>query len=88
MDETGETTNAKLDQYFSTADSNCLWVNKYQPKTSDDLVGNRENIAAIHRWLKKYKQRDPTIKRALLLTGPPGTGKTSCSRIQLQSFGI
>lgn len=64
-----------------------MWVNKYQPNVTADLVGNKGNLDAIHEWLAKYKQRDPTIKRALLLTGPPGTGKTSCARIIAQEHG-
>lgn len=66
---------------------NEMWVNKYQPLSSSDLVGNYDNIQAMHEWLRKYKNRDPSIKPGLLLTGPPGTGKTSCARILAQEHG-
>jgi replication factor C subunit 1 len=72
---------------LSSQNANEMWVNKYQPRETRDLVGNKDNIDAIHEWLNKYKKCDPSIKRSLLLTGPPGTGKTSCSRIIAQEHG-
>jgi len=47
------------------------WVEKYRPKTLDDLVAHEEIISTIERLV------DNDRLPHLLLYGPPGTGKTS-----------
>ena len=64
-----------------------MWVDKYQPRRSDDLVGNSDAIQEIKSWFDAFKNRDESIKRALLLTGPPGCGKTSAARIIANEYG-
>ncbi|MFX1534545.1 MAG: AAA family ATPase [Promethearchaeota archaeon] len=60
------------------------WTLKYAPHSRQDIVGNEEIIKEIIRFInlgyaeeedKRRKQR--IKKRALLLVGPPGIGKTS-----------
>ena len=64
-----------------------MWVDKYRPMKVEDLVGNEDNIEAMRDWFKAYKNKDPTIKRALLLVGPPGTGKTTSSKVIAEEEG-
>lgn len=47
------------------------WVEKYRPKTLDDVVGNSEAVARL-----RAIARDGNMPN-LILSGPPGTGKTS-----------
>ncbi len=50
------------------------WIIKYRPKRLDEVVDQEEAKAKILEWLKKW----PNVpKKALLLYGPPGCGKTS-----------
>ncbi|MEM1684563.1 MAG: replication factor C large subunit, partial [Nanopusillaceae archaeon] len=51
-----------------------MWIKKYAPKNSYEIVNQSDAISEIKDFiLKKYKD-----KKGLLLYGPPGTGKT-CS---------
>ena len=51
------------------------FTHKYQPKITSDIVGQSIAIAAIKDKISKYN--DKKIRKALLLYGPSGTGKTS-----------
>jgi replication factor C large subunit len=51
------------------------WTLKHKPKTLREVVGNREAMAALIDWLKSWEKGIPK-RRAALLYGPPGIGKT------------
>lgn len=74
-----------------------LWVDKYKPSTTAELVGNTTIISTLKQWLYQWddvhlrgaqpeqargggKQRDMS-RKAVLLAGPPGIGKTSSAHI-------
>ncbi|MEM3713227.1 MAG: replication factor C large subunit [Thermoproteota archaeon] len=48
------------------------WVEKYKPKTLDEIVGNDAAKKDFLDWLEKWDERG----KAALLHGPPGVGKT------------
>ncbi|RUM33357.1 MAG: Replication factor C small subunit, partial [Archaeoglobus sp.] len=48
-----------------------IWVEKYRPRTLDEIVGQEEVVAR----LKGYVERKNIPH--LLFAGPPGTGKTA-----------
>ncbi|MEO0236655.1 MAG: AAA family ATPase [candidate division WOR-3 bacterium] len=79
MSETlqADQTNANLD----------LWVEKYRPRTLKDLIGNEAQVREICEWFRKFKQRDTSIKKALLFSGCPGTSKTTVAHAVLREFG-
>ncbi|MFX0182527.1 MAG: AAA family ATPase [Candidatus Hodarchaeota archaeon] len=56
------------------------WTQKYAPRRRSEIVGNRDSVNSIIAYLNKFRSKDlrsRLIKRALLLHGPPGIGKTS-----------
>ncbi|KXH73084.1 MAG: hypothetical protein AM326_10800 [Candidatus Thorarchaeota archaeon SMTZ-45] len=55
---------------------NLPWSEKHRPRKLDALVGNRETIEKLREWVESWKSEIP-VKRAALLVGPPGTGKTA-----------
>jgi replication factor C large subunit len=57
-------------------DEELPWPEKHRPKALDGLVGNQEAIQALKSWVESWLSRIPK-KRAALLIGPPGTGKTA-----------
>ena len=73
-----------------------LWVDKHRPRKLAELIGNNANITRIIDFLKhfhsnfakpKEKPLKKLLKRALLLSGPPGVGKTSAARLCAELHG-
>jgi len=65
-----------------------MWVDKYKPRKMEDIIGNDSIKDDIIEWLKKYRSKDPDIKRAIILAGDPGTGKTTCARLISEGCGF
>jgi len=53
------------------------WTEKYRPKTLRDIVGNERALSTLRTWAGRWNQGKIPEKRAALLSGKPGTGKTS-----------
>lgn len=61
-----------------------LWVDKYKPKRTGELVGNASHIQRIKKFLRDW----PNVgKKACLLSGAPGIGKTSSAAIVGRDMG-
>lgn len=78
------------------------WTEKYRPKVPNDIVGNQSMVKQLHDWLKSWedqflhsgqkgkgkKQADSGAKKAVLLSGPPGIGKTTTAKVVSQMLGL
>jgi len=51
-----------------------LWAEKYRPKKSCEIYGQDESKPKIIDFIKNFKKQR---RKAMLLSGPPGSGKTS-----------
>ena len=51
------------------------WAEKYRPASLSDIVGNDAAVKALRQWAQTYG----TGKRAVILYGSPGIGKTSAA---------
>lgn len=65
------------------SDKNSLWVEKYRPKIIDDFIFQNDNHKEIFLSMIKNK----SIPN-LLLSGSPGTGKTTLARILISSLNL
>ncbi len=64
--------------------SDLLWVEKYRPKKIEDVTGNDEAKALFLEWLKNKRH----TKKAVLLYGPAGVGKTTLVLAAAEEFGF
>ncbi|MBW3003599.1 replication factor C large subunit [Candidatus Woesearchaeota archaeon] len=51
-----------------------IWTKKYEPKNSSEVQGQKKAVESILYFVNNYKTQK---KKALLLYGPTGSGKTS-----------
>ncbi|SES80026.1 replication factor C large subunit [Methanococcoides vulcani] len=61
------------------------WVEKYRPKSLSDLVGNKKSIVDMREWAESWLSGVPE-KRAVILHGPAGVGKTSAAHALAKDF--
>jgi len=54
-----------------------VWVEKYRPKKVSEVIGNKQSVEAFVKWMRQWELGKPPEKKAVLLYGPAGVGKTS-----------
>lgn len=60
-----------------------LWISKYSPKKSSEIIANTNNIKTIREWLSKFpKVNDGT----LIISGNHGIGKTLSVKLLLEEL--
>jgi replication factor C large subunit len=62
------------------------WAEKYRPSTLDEVVGNPTAIAELRKWAAAWDKGRPE-KRAVVLQGDPGIGKTSAALALASEMG-
>ncbi|XP_067425285.1 cell cycle checkpoint protein RAD17 [Emydura macquarii macquarii] len=66
------------------------WVDKYKPGTQNELAVHKKKIEEVETWLKTHIfQREPKQDGSVLvLTGPPGCGKTATVQILAKELNV
>lgn len=54
------------------------WTEKYRPNSLKDIIGNQRTVASLRKWADDWSKNIPK-KKAVILSGNPGVGKTSCA---------
>ena len=62
------------------------WTEKYRPNTLDEIVGNDNAISELRKWANSWKNADHK-KKAVILSGKPGIGKTSAVIALAKDYG-
>lgn len=62
------------------------WTEKYRPTSLDDIVGNERAISELRKWANLWNHGIPK-KRAAILSGKAGIGKTSSAYALAKDFG-
>src|SRR5437879_11269965 len=62
------------------------WAEKYRPKTLDEVVGNPTAMAELRKGAAAWDKGRPD-KRAVVLQGDPGIGKTSAALALANEMG-
>ena len=66
---------------------NCTsFIDKYTPTNVSEIIGHKEQINQITQWIQLWSTGIPAI-RSLLITGPPGIGKTTTVHLIAKSLG-
>ncbi len=72
---------------------NLPWIIKYRPKKVEDVIDQEQAKEILIPWIKKWLSGTPPEKKAALLWGPPGVGKTSlveaiCNEYKLEKIEL
>lgn len=62
-----------------------MFVDKYAPTTISQIIGNKKEAQQILEWLTTWTPA--TDKKAILIAGPPGIGKTTTAHLVAKEAG-
>lgn len=65
-----------------------IWTEKYRPRDLNHYIGHVRQITAIEDWFDRFRNGEiGPREKGLLLSGPPGLGKTTIAHIVLRKYG-
>lgn len=64
-----------------------VFENSVRPSTLDEFIGQKKTISNLKVFIKAAKQRGDALDH-VILSGPPGLGKTTLSHIIAQEMGV
>lgn len=81
---------ASFDQTTQSKKGSELWVDKYKPASLKEICGNNTAIEQLSQFLMRWnpKALDDKSTRAVLISGPPGIGKTTSAHLACRAAGF
>ena len=64
------------------------WVEKYRPRRLSEIVNQEKAIEQVRAWIGAWLHGHPPKKKALILAGPPGIGKTTTVYALAHEYGF
>ncbi|WP_297508177.1 replication factor C large subunit [Thermococcus sp.] len=68
--------------------SDVPWVEKYRPRRLSEIINQEKAIEQVRAWVEAWLHGNPPKKKALILAGPPGTGKTTTVYALAREYGF
>ncbi|KAL4422561.1 hypothetical protein ABPG75_008758 [Micractinium tetrahymenae] len=67
-----------------------LWVEQHAPASEAELVVHKKKVAEVRQWLEEQRASlgRPGVPRLLVVTGPPGCGKSTVLTTLARSLGF
>ncbi|MHA1263775.1 MAG: replication factor C large subunit [Candidatus Helarchaeota archaeon] len=62
-----------------------IWTQKYVPKKVNEIVGNPSAVKKVDEYLANFHKKG-TQPKAIVLVGPPGTGKTATVYVMAEKY--
>ena len=60
-----------------------LWINKWRPKTINDVIGNKQAINDLNSWISDFNNQK---FKSIIITGLHGIGKTLVTQLLLEKY--
>ena len=95
----GMTDSAKTSKQQQPSAAEQLWVDKYRPQSSAQMIGSTELVSKLTKWLQRWDavhlhktekvsfSKENPGARAVLLSGPPGIGKSTVAALAAKEGG-
>lgn len=72
--------------------SSALWVDSHEPRLSAQLAVHKKKVEEVRHWLEKtdasLQLGLPPTPRMLVVSGPPGSGKSATLRVLARELGF